>query len=142
VRPGRRRTIASGGGLAAFAAASVVALPLTGCGEPDYCSDRSNVEQSVKGLTDLQLTESGGVDRLKSQVDKVQSDAKQVASSAKSDFPSETDQLESSVSTLERSVQALPPSPSSEELKGLAPEVTAVAGASRKFTTATGSECS
>ena len=143
MRSGRRRTtLASGGGLAAFAAASVVALPLTGCGEPDYCSDRSNLEQSVKGLTDVQLTESGGVDRLKSQLDKVQSDAKQVASSAKSDFPSETDQLESSVSTLEKSVQALPPSPSPEELKGLAPEVTAVAGASRKLTTATGSECS
>ncbi len=96
----------------------------------------------MKGLTDVQLTESGGVDRLKSQLDKVQSDAEQVASSAKGDFPSETDQLESSVSTVEKSVQALPSSPSSEELKGLAPEIIAVAGASRKFTTATSSECS
>ena len=143
MRSGRRRTtLASGGGLAAFAVASVFALPLTGCGDPDYCSDRSNLEQSVKGLTDVQLTESGGADRLKSQLDKVQSDAKQVASSAKSDFPSETGQLESSVSTLEKSVQALPPSPSSEQLKALAPQVTAVAGASRRFVTATDSECS
>ena len=122
--------------------ATVFAIAFVGCGKPDYCSDRSNLEQSVKGLTDVQLTESGGADRLKSQLDKVQSDAKQVASSAKSDFPSETDQLESSVSTLEKSVQALPPSPSSEELKGLAPQVTAVAGASRRFVTATDSECS
>jgi hypothetical protein len=143
MRPFRRRTtLASDGRLAAFAVASVFALPLTGCGEPDYCSDRSNIEQSVKGLTDVQLTESGGADRLKSQLEKVQSDAKQVASSSKSDFPSETDQLESSVSTLEKSVQGLPPSPSSEELKGLAPQVTAVAGASRRFVNATNSECS
>jgi len=138
----RRTTLASGRGLAACAIASVFALPIAGCGNPDYCSDRSNLEQSVKGLTDVELTESGGVDRLKSQLKKVQSDAKQVASSAKSDFPSETDQLESSVSTLEKSVQALPPSPSSEELKGLAPEVTAIVGASRRFVNATGTECS
>ncbi len=122
--------------------ATVSAIAFVGCGDPDYCSDRSNLEQSVKGLTDVQLTESGGVDRLKSQLDEVQSDAKQVASSANSDFPSETDQLESSVSTLEKSVQALPPSPSSEQLKALAPQVTAVAGASRRFVTATDSECS
>ena len=122
--------------------ATAFTIALVGCGKPDYCSDRSNLEQSVKSLTDVNLTESGGADRLKSQLDKVQSDAKQVASSAKSDFPSETGQLESSVSTLDKSLQALPSSPSSEELKGLAPQVTAVAGASRSFVTATDSECS
>ena len=143
MRPLRRRTtLASGGGLAALAVASVFALPLTGCGQPDYCSDRSNLEQSVKGLTDVQLTESGGADRLKSQLQKVQTEANQVAGSAKTDFPSETDQLESSVSTLEQSVQGLPPSPSSEELRGLAPQVTALAGATRRFVNATSSECS
>ena len=143
MRPLRRpATFASGGGIAALAVASVLALPLAGCGKPDYCSDRSSLEGSVKGLTDVQLTESGGADRLKSQLKQVQGDAKQVASSAKSDFPSETDQLESSVSTLEKSVQSLPPSPSSEELKGLAPQVTALAGAARRFVNATSSECS
>jgi len=88
------------------------------------------------------LTESGGVDRLKSQLEKVQSDAKQVTSSAKGDFPSETDELESSISALETSVRALPSSPSAEELKGVVPEVTAVGGALRRLKNATDSKCS
>ena len=96
----------------------------------------------MKGLDNVRATESGGVDRLKSQLQKIQSDAQQVASSAKSDFPSQTDRLESSVSTLEQSVQALPPSPSTEQLNGLAPQVFEVAGASRSFVRATDSECS
>jgi hypothetical protein len=115
---------------------------LAACGQPDYCSDRTNLEQSVKGLGNVKLTESGGVDRLKSQLKKIQSDAKQLASSAKSDFPSETDQLNSSVTALEKSAQALPSSPSASELKGLVTELAAVAGASQKFVSATDSKCS
>lgn len=96
----------------------------------------------MKGLRDVKLTESGGVDRLRSQLEKVQSDAKQVTSSAGSDFPSETDELESSVSALETSVRALPSSPSAEELRGVVPEVAAVGGALRGLKTATDSKCS
>jgi hypothetical protein len=133
----------SGVGLAAVALlASVLVMVLAGCGKPGYCSDRTNLEQSVKDLGNVKLTESGGVDRLKSQLKKIQSDTKQVVSSAKSDFPSETDQLNSSVSALEKSAQALPSSPSASELKGLVTEVAAVAGASQTFVSATDSKCS
>src|SRR5947208_14279239 len=88
-------------GLAAAALlASVFIMVFAGCGKPGFCSDRTNLEQSVKGLSNVKLTESGGVDRLKSQLKKIQSDSKQLVSSAKSDFPSETDQLNSSVAAL------------------------------------------
>jgi hypothetical protein len=123
-------------------AVAVGAFALTACGssEPDYCSDRSNLSDSVDTLkSDV----SGGADlsTLQSDIAKAQTDAETVVSSAKDDFPSETSGLESSVADLKRSIDALPPSPSAQDLLGLAPQATAAAAAVNRFTSATDSEC-
>src|SRR4051794_40323633 len=76
----------------------VAVLGFAACGDskPQYCSDRSNLEKSVNGLTDISLgTEA--LNQLESQLKKVETDAKSLADSAKSDFPTETNAIESSV---------------------------------------------
>ena len=59
--------------LAFAAAAAVVALAGCGSSKPAYCTDRTNLDNSVKGLTSLNA--SSGVSGLKSQVKTIQSDA-------------------------------------------------------------------
>jgi hypothetical protein len=116
-------------------------MALTGCGKPQYCSDRSDLEKSVRDLGNINVLQSGGVSQLKSQLQTVQTDAQKVASSAKSDFPSESSALQSSVSRLKGAVQSLPPSPSRQELAPVAADATAVVMASRNFKNATDSKC-
>ena len=79
------------------AAATVVVIALAGCGssKPGYCTDRTNLENSVKGLTSLNV--SSGLSGLEAQLKKIQSDATTLVNSAKSDFPTETSALKSSV---------------------------------------------
>jgi hypothetical protein len=57
------------------------------CGnsKPAGCSDRTNLQTSIKGLTKLDT--SGGLSGLRTQLSKVQSDAKALVNSAKGDFP-------------------------------------------------------
>ncbi len=116
----------------------------TGCGssssKPAYCSDRSSLENSVKGLTTAATT--GGVSGLQSQVTTIQSDATKVVSSAKSDFPSETSSLKATVDQLVSSVKALPASPSTSQLAAIAINASAVVNSVKSFTDATSSNCS
>src|SRR5205085_1177970 len=94
--------------ISSLAVVGAVAV-LAGCGgssKPSYCSDRSNLESSIKGLADVDLA-SGGLSALQQQLQKVQSNAKALVSSAKSDFPSETNALETSVSNLSDAVKQL-----------------------------------
>ena len=105
---------------ACLAAAGLVGL--AGCGgssKPAYCSDRSNLESSIKGLTSL--NRSSGISGLKTQVQTIQSDATKLVSSAKSDFPSQTSAIKSSVAALESAVKALPSQPSATQLPPLPP---------------------
>ena len=126
--------------VALLAAGAVMAL--AGCGKPQYCSDRSTLQQSVSGLNDVQVTQSGGVDRLKTQLTKVESDANALAKSAKSDFPSESSAVQSSVKSLKSAVQALPASTSRQLLVTVAANVKATVAAFDNFKTATDSKCS
>lgn len=126
--------------VALLAAGAVMAL--AGCGKPQYCSDRSTLQQSVSGLNDVQVTQSGGVDRLKTQLTKVESDANALAKSAKSDFPSESSSVQSSVKSLKSAVQALPASTSRQLLVTVAASVKATVAAFDNFKTATDSKCS
>ena len=66
-----------------------------GSSKPDYCSSRTNLENSVKGLASLNA--SSGISGLKAQLGKIQSDVNTLVSQAKSDFPSQTSALKSSV---------------------------------------------
>jgi hypothetical protein len=120
-------------------------LAITGCGgssKPSYCSDRSDLQSSVKGLGDVKVTQSGGLDQLKSQLQQVESNANKVVSSAKGDFPSETSAISSSVSSLKSAVQGLPSSPSAQQLAQVAGDTKAVVTSVDGFTKATDSKCS
>jgi hypothetical protein len=138
--PAARRVLA----VAAISAAGFGAL--AGCGgsssssKPGYCADRSNLKDSVNGLTDVNLT-SGGLSALQSQLQKVQSDAKALASSAKGDFPDETGAISSSVSELNTSVAQLSSSPSAQQVAAIAGAVSSVTSAFKSFSDATSSDC-
>jgi hypothetical protein len=126
---------------ACLAAAGLVGLG--GCGgssKPAYCSDRSNLESSIKGLTSLNA--SSGISGLKTQLKTIQSDATKVVSSAKSDFPSQTSAIKSSVAALESAVKALPSHPSATQLGPVATAAATVVSSVKSFTDATSSNCS
>ena len=120
---------------------AAVLMALTGCGKPQYCSDRSDLGNSVRDLGNVHVLQTGDVNQLKSQLQKVQADAQKVASSAKSDFPTESSALKSSVSTLKTAVQHLPPSPSRQQLRPVAADATSVVASARRFKQATDSKC-
>jgi len=116
---------------------------LAGCGgssKPAYCSDRSSLESSVKGLTSLDA--SSGISGLKAQLNTIQSDATKLVSSAKSDFPSQTSAIKSSVAALQSAVKALPSHPSATELGTVATAAASVVSSVKSFTDATSSQCS
>jgi hypothetical protein len=120
---------------------AAVLMALTGCGKPQYCTDRSDLENSVRQLGNTPVPQSGDLSQLKSQLQKVQADAQKVASSAKSDFPTESSALQSSVSTLKTAVQHVPPSPSGQQLAPVAADVASVIASTRRFKQATDSKC-
>lgn len=122
--------------LALAAVAALVVAPGCGSSKPGYCSDRSDLESSVQGLTDVR-----SVSALQSQLKQIESDAKALVASAKSDFPSETSAIDSSISTLASALDALPASPSTGQLAALLPDAQAVVSAVSAFDDATSSQC-
>ena len=118
-------------------AAAATAISLAGCGssKPGYCTDRTNLENSVKGLT------SAGVSGLKSQLKQIQSDATALVSSAKNDFPDETSAISSSVSTLKNSVAALPSHPSAAQIATVTRDAGSVVNSVKSFANASSSKC-
>jgi hypothetical protein len=126
--------------VACLAAALLAAV--AGCGgssKPAYCSDRSDLQSSVKGLSNL--TVSSGVSGLKTQLTTIQSDANKVVSSAKSDFPSQTDAITTSVDTLQTAVQAVPSSPTAKQFAPVAAAAAGVVSSVKSFMDATNSKC-
>ena len=119
-------------------ATAAAAVALAGCGssKPAYCTDRTNLQNSVKGLT------SNGISGLKSQLKQVQSDASTLVSSAKGDFPSETSAITSSVNTLKSSVTALPSSPSAAQVAIVTRDAAGVVSSVKSFVDASNSKCS
>jgi len=126
--------------LACAVAAGVVALAGCSSSQPAYCSDRANLQNSVKGLTSLNV--SSGVSGLKSQVEKIQSDATAVVSSAKSDFPSETSAITTSIDALKSSVTALSSSPSAGQVATVTKDAANVVSSVKSFIDASNSKCS
>ena len=126
--------------LAFVAAMGVVVLAGCSSGKPAYCSDRTSLQNSVKGLTSLNA--SSGVSGLESQVKTIQSDASTVVSSAKSDFPSETSAITSSVDALKSSVAALSSSPSAAQIATVAKNASSVVSSVKSFIDASNSKCS
>jgi hypothetical protein len=122
------------------AATAVVALAGCGSSKPAYCTDRTSLQNSVKGLTSL--TASSGISGLKSQVKQIQSDAATVVSSAKNDFPNETGAVSSSVSALKNSIAALPSSPSTAQIATVTRDAASVVSSVKSFMDASNSKCS
>ena len=118
-----------------------VCIALAGCGgsKPGYCTDRSNLENSVKGLTDLNL--SSGMSGLEAQLNKIKTNATGLVKSAKSDFPNETKAIESSLDTLKSTVQGLPSSPSASNIATVAVQTSAFVSSVKTFIDATSSKC-
>jgi hypothetical protein len=132
-----RMALISSMGLAA------ITVAVTGCGgssKPEYCSDLSKLEASVYELGVVEL-ESGSFATLEADLKTVRKNVDAVATSAKEDFPSETSALESSVSSLSDTINKLPPSPTTEELLPLAPEISRTVKAAEEFASATESAC-
>jgi hypothetical protein len=125
--------------LAFAAAASLVVLAGCGSGKPAYCTARTNLQNSVKGLTSL--SPSSGISGLEAKVKKIQSDAAALGSSAKSDFPSQTSAVMSSVQALEGSVRGLSSNVSAAQIAAVATDAKNVVSSVKSFTSATSSKC-
>jgi prophage DNA circulation protein len=127
--------------VATVAAGTLIAL--AGCGgssKPAYCTDRTNLENSIKNLPSV--TSSSGVNGLKSQINTIASEANSVVSSAKSDFPSQTSAVKTSVAALQSAVKALPASPSASQIAAIGLSTKNVVSSVQSFTDASKSACS
>jgi hypothetical protein len=126
--------------VAMVGAAALIALAGCGSSKPAYCSDRTNLENSIKGLTSVNL--SNGTGALKTQVKTIKSDATSLVTSAKGDFPSQTSAVKSSVDTLASAVKALPSNPSAAQTAAIAADSASVVSSVNKFVDASKSKCS
>ena len=128
-------------------AAGAGAVALAGCsssssssGPPAYCAARTNLENSIKGLTSLNA--SSGVSGLKSQVTAVANNASKLVDAAKGDFPSQTSAITASVNTLKTSVAGLSSSPSSAQIATVTKDAGNVVSSVSTFMSASSSKCS
>ncbi|HUO75088.1 MAG TPA: hypothetical protein VMU39_30285 [Solirubrobacteraceae bacterium] len=122
--------------------AAVALIALAGCGssKPAYCSDRTNLENSVKNLPSS--VSSSGIIGLASQLTTIKSDATKLVSSAKSDFPTQTSAVKSSVDTLVSAVKGLPSSPSATQIAAIGIDASNVVSSVKSFTDNSKSKCS
>jgi|HubBroStandDraft_4_1064222.scaffolds.fasta_scaffold44189_4 hypothetical protein len=107
---------------------------------PAYCSDRTSLQNSVKGLTSLNA--SAGISGLESRAKKVQSSANRLANAAQSDFPRQSNALKSSITALENSVRALASNPSATNIGNVSKDAENVVTSARNLVNATSSKCS
>jgi hypothetical protein len=126
--------------LVVLAIAALVAVGCGGSDKPAYCSNVSDLKQSVDDLKGVKL-ERGALSTLRTDLQKVQSNADAVVSSAKQDFPSQTSALKSSVSSLSTAVKQLPASPTAQQLVPLVLMVRSVVTAAKGLGSATSSAC-
>jgi hypothetical protein len=132
-------TVALAAGVAAMAGCSSSSSS-TASGPPAYCTDRTNLENSIKGLTSLNA--SSGVSALKNQVNQISSNATKLVDSAKGDFPTQTSAISSSVDTLKSSVATLSSSPSAAQIATVTKDAAGVVTSVSNFMSASSSKCS
>jgi hypothetical protein len=129
-----------GTGVACVICASLIALWGCGSSKPGYCTDRTNLNNSVKQLTSL--NPSAGLCGLQSQLQKIESDATAVVNSANNDFPSETSAIQSSVAQFKSAVQGLTSNQSAGQISKVASAASNVVNSVKSFSDATSSKCS
>jgi hypothetical protein len=120
--------------------AAVLLVAGCGGGQPDYCSDVSDLEQSVKDLGSVDVVE-GGRAAVNEALDVVEGNTQAAVDSAKSDFPGETSAMTKSISDLTSSAGELGKSPTPQQVARVAADVGVVASAVEDFVDATRSEC-
>jgi hypothetical protein len=128
--------------LLAVGVAAVCLAATTACGsssKPAYCTDRTNLENSIKGLADFHV--QNGISGLESQLSKIQTDANALVSSAKSDFPSETSAIRSSIDQLSTTVKSFPSNPSPTNIGMLVSEISSTVTSVENFYNSTKSKC-
>jgi hypothetical protein len=108
--------------------------------KPAYCTDRANLESSVKGLSSPDL--SSGLSSLEAQLKKIESNATALVNSSKSDFPSETSAITSSVDSLKSAVTQLASDRSAANALAVTTDAANVVKSVKSFTDATSSKCS
>ena len=106
---------------------------------PAYCSDRTNLQNSVKGLTSLNA--SAGISGLQAQVTKVKTSATRLANATKNDFPSQSNALNSSITALQNSAQSLASNPSAANIGTVTKDAGNVVTAARNLVNATNAKC-
>jgi signal transduction protein with GAF and PtsI domain len=122
----------------AAAVAILLAAAVAGCSssKPAYCSDATNLQNSVKSLN-----VSGGISALQSQVTMIQANATTLVNSAKSDFPNETSAITSSVDALKNSVTALASDRTAANIATVTKDAANVGNSVKSFNDATSSQC-
>ena len=145
-RSGRARaawaaaTLALAAGTVALTGCSSSSSSSTSSGPPAYCAARTNLENSIKGLTSLNA--SSGVSGLKSQVTAIANNASKLVDQAKGDFPSQTSAITTSVNALKSSVAGLSSSPSAAQIATITKDAGSVVSSVANFMTASSSKCS
>ena len=118
------------------------ALVLAGCGssKPAYCSDRANLEKSVKELPGL--ASSANLSGLKTQASKIQTQATTLVDAARHDFPTESSALQRDLDTLIHSIKNLPSNPATQDYATIGLNAATAVSAVNNFTSATNAKCS
>ncbi len=109
-------------------------------GDPDYCSDVSQLEESVRDLGNVDVV-AGGTNALRDALQGVEDQAEATIESAKDDFPEETSAMRDSLDSLKQSAGELAEAPTAEDIAPVATDVAAMVTAVEEFVGATDSEC-
>lgn len=99
--------------------------------KPQVCSDLEQLQSSVQALKDVNVTDSGSLSTLQTDLGTVQTDFTAVKQSADQAVGSEVSAMNSSLQTLRQSIQAAVASPGATTIGAVA---TAVSGAQTSFT--------
>jgi hypothetical protein len=121
----------------------LAALTLAGLacgGEPDYCSDLNELEQSVRDLGDVDVV-AGGTTALRDALRGVEDQAEATIDAARDEFPEETSAMRDSLEGLKQSARELSDSPTPDEIAPAAADVRTMVTSVEEFAGAARSEC-
>jgi hypothetical protein len=109
-------------------------------GDPDYCSEVSDLEQSVRDLGEVDVV-AGGTNALRDALRGVEDQAEATIESAKDDFPEEISAMRDALASLRQSAGELSESPTAEDIAPVATDVAAMVTAVEEFVGTAESEC-
>jgi hypothetical protein len=127
--------------LAVTCSALVAAIGLSACGssKPAFCTNRTNLENSITGLSSIHSVSE--LSALQGKIKTIETEATTLVNSAKSEFPSETSALKSSVEALESAVKGLSSSPTPGQIATVVSSATSAVNSFESFRSATKSKC-